>query len=280
MLFLDTQRRHRYHERRHLVPQTVLSIESCQAKSPGPWCGEKSGWCKSQIVPWYMIIEWLEASFSNCFDTFWYFTKTLNGQYIHPIHVYFLSIHFVQPIQHAWFFARRTSAILRDIFFWPFSILSFQGMISPLGSRLGHLLETPMCSFSCYWDMTRYPVTSWISIEEEAVSQAGTKGGWRKLVALFSNCIKHDNCKSLYTWIVSVSSLFASFCYCCGSQSRRCTQAEGCGCCGCFSVQASAFVPLEPITGEAEMCGKDGCNSEISDVRCSDFHNPFMMGYT
>lgn len=41
--------------------------------SPGPWCGEKSGWCESQIVPWftwYMILEWLEAT-SNCFDTFW-----------------------------------------------------------------------------------------------------------------------------------------------------------------------------------------------------------------
>ena len=89
MIFLDTQRCHRYHERRHLVPQKVLSIESCQAKSPGPWCGEKSGWCESQIVPWYMIIfEWLEATFSHWFDTFWEFTETLNGQYIHPISIF------------------------------------------------------------------------------------------------------------------------------------------------------------------------------------------------
>lgn len=111
-----------------------------------------------------------------------------------------------------------------------------------------------ICWFSCYWDMTRYPVTSWISIFW-LFPMSPSNWGRGRVPGRAKRC-----------WVAET---------CC----RRCTQAEGCGCCGCFSVQASAFVPLEPITGEIEMRGKDGCNSEISDVRCSDFHN-FMMGYT
>lgn len=199
MLFLDTQRCQRYHERRHLG-----SVH----------------WKLPSFRQVHGVVKSLDdASHKLCLDT-WLFSNDLKQP--SPIvlirfdsSLRHLMVHtFIQYMYISWAFISFNRSSMYDFlrgepvqfcvifFFWPFSILSFQGMISPLGSRLGHLLETPMCSFSCYWDMTRYPVTSWISIEEEAVSQAGPKGGWRKLVALFSNCIKHDNCKSWYKCVV------------------------------------------------------------------------------
>ena len=199
MMFLDTQRCHRYHERRHLG-----SVH----------------WKLPSFRQVHGVVKSLDdASHKLCLDT-WLFLNDLKQP--SPIVLirfdsslrHLMVNTFIQYMYISWAFISFNRSSMYDflqgepvqfcvIFFFDL----FHFWVSKAWSHLWEAgwdihLKLRWDSFSCYWDMTRYPVTSWISIEEEAVSQAGTKGGWRKLVTLFSNCIKHDNGKTLYKCVV------------------------------------------------------------------------------